>query len=51
MDMDGNSKEIDINKLNSVEDVASEFKKFRLDIKKGKLKNMEVYEPKAQEEN
>ena len=60
MDMDGNSKEIDINKLNSVEDIASEFKKFRLDIKTGKkeyistkedkLKSLKVYEPKSQEE-
>ena len=60
MDMDGNRKEIDIKKLNSVEDVASEFKKFRLDIKKGKkmyisteedkLKSVKVYEPKTQAE-
>ena len=61
MDMNGNSKEIDINKLNSVEDVATEFKKFRQETKKGKkvyisteedkLKSVKVYEPKSQEEN
>lgn len=60
MDMDGNSKEIDINKLNSVEDVAAEFKKFRQETKKGKkvyistkedkLKSVKVYEPKTQAE-
>ncbi len=60
MDMDGNSKEIDINKLNSVEDVATEFKKFRQETKKGKkvyistkedkLKSVKVYEPKTQAE-
>ena len=59
MDMDGNSKEIDINKLNSVEDVAAEHKKFREETKKGKkvyisteedkLKSVKVYEPKVQE--
>ena len=61
MDMDGNSKEIDINKLNSVEDVAAEHKKFREETKKGKkvyisteedkLKSVKVYEPKVQEKN
>jgi len=61
MDMDGNSKEIDINKLNSAEDVATEFKKFRQETQKGKkvyisteedkLKSIKVYEPKSQEEN
>ena len=59
--MDGNSKEIDINKLNSVEDVAAEHKKFREETKKGKkvyisteedkLKSVKVYEPKVQEKN
>tara|TARA_R100000234_G_scaffold80285_2_gene50329 strand:- start:161 stop:364 length:204 start_codon:yes stop_codon:yes gene_type:complete len=59
MDMDGNTKEIDINKLNSVEDVAAEHKKFREETKKGKkvyisteedkLKSVKVYEPKVQE--
>ncbi len=34
--IDGNTEKNLIKKLNSVEDVASEFKKFRLDIKKGK---------------
>ena len=59
MDMDGNIKEIDINKLNSVEDVAAEHKKFREETKKGKkvyistkedkLASLKVYEPKVQE--
>ena len=60
MDMNGNTKEIDINKLNSAKDVATEFKKFRQETKKGKkvyistkedkLKSVKVYEPKVQEE-
>lgn len=54
------SKEIDINKLNSVEDVAAEHEKFCKETKKGKkvyisteedkLKSIKVYEPRSQEE-
>ena len=61
MDMDGNTKEIDINKLNSAEDVAKEAKKFFTETKKGKkmyisteedkLASIKVYEPKNQEES
>lgn len=60
MDMDGNTKEIDISKLKSAKDVATEFKKFREETKKGKkvyisteedkLKSVKVYEPKTQAE-
>jgi len=50
MDMDGNTKEIDINKLNSAKDVAKEAKKFYTETKKDKLKSVKVYEPKVQEE-
>ena len=60
MDINGNTKEIDINKLNSVEDVAAEHKKFCEETKKGKkvyistkedkLASLKVYEPKVQEE-
>ena len=60
MDINGNTKEIDINKLNSAEDLAAEHKKFREEIKKGKkvyistkedkLKSIKVYEPRSQEE-
>ena len=60
MDMDGNTKEIDITKLKSAKDVATEFKKFREETKKNKkvyisteedkLKSVKVYEPKSQEE-
>jgi len=60
MDMDGNTKEIDISKLKSAKDLAAEHKKFRQETKKGKkvyisteedkLKSVKVYEPKVQEE-
>jgi len=60
MDMDGNTKEIDISKLKSAKDLAAEHKKFREETKKGKkvyisteedkLKSVKVYEPKSQEE-
>ena len=60
MDMDGNTKEIDISKLKSAKDLAAEHKKFREETKKGKkvyisteedkLKSVKVYEPKVQEE-
>ena len=61
MDMDGNTKEIDISKLKSAKDLAAEHKKFREETKKGKkvyisteedkLASIKVYEPKSQEEN
>ena len=60
MDMDGNTKEIDISKLKSAKDLAAEHKKFREETKKGKkvyisteedkLKSVKVYEPKTQAE-
>ena len=59
MDMDGNTKEIDISKLKSAKDLAAEHKKFREETKKNKkvyistedkLKSVKVYEPKNQEE-
>ena len=60
MDMNGNSKEIDISKLKSAKDLAAEHKKFREETKKGKkvyistkedkLASIKVYEPKVQEE-
>ena len=60
MDMDGNTKEIDISKLKSAKDLAAEHKKFREETKKGKkayistkedkLKSVKIYEPKSQEE-
>ena len=60
MDMDGNTKEIDISKLKSAKDLAAEHKKFREETKKGKkvyistkedkLASIKVYEPKVQEE-
>ena len=55
MDMDGNTKEIDINKLNSAKDVAQAFKEFNNEVKgkkayistkEDKLKSVKVYEPK-----
>ena len=59
MDMNGNSKEIDISKLKSAKDLAAEHKKFREETKKGKkvyistkedkLASLKVYEPKVQE--
>ena len=36
MDMDGNTKEIDISKLKSAKDLAAEHKKFREETKKNK---------------
>ena len=39
MDMDGNTKEIDICKLKSVKDLATEHKKFREETKKSKKEN------------
>ncbi len=61
MDMDGNTKEIDISKLKSAKDLAAEHKKFREETKKGKkmyistkedkLVSLKVYEPKSQEQN
>ena len=61
MDINGNTKEIDINKLNSAEDVAKEAKGFFTKNKKGKkvytstredkLASLKVYEPRSQEQN
>ena len=64
MDMDGNTKEIDISKLKSAKDLAAEHKKFREETKKAKkgkkvyistkedwLASAKVYELKSQEEN
>ena len=63
MDMDGNTKEIDMSKLKCAKDLAAEHKKFREEAKKAKkgkkvyistkedwLKSVKVYEPKSQEE-
>ena len=57
MDMDGNTKEIDMSKLKSAKDLAAEHKKFREETKKNKkvyistkedkLESVKVYEPKT----
>lgn len=59
MDMHGNTKQFDINKIKSAKDVAKAFKEFNKEVKtkkayistkEDKLKSVKVYEPKNQEE-